>query len=483
MVSPELAPIAKVGGLADVVIGLSKDLVKKGHNVEIMLPMYQGMRYDMIRDMEEAYAELWVPRYAEWVPEKVFTGIVEGVRCYFFTCGNKFNRDEIYGYDDDMYRFVHFNRSVLEFMKKTDKSPDIIHCHDWQTGLVPVIMYDHYADTGMNKTRAVFTIHNIEHQGQCWFGEDLLASIGMDCGQYYRFDRLQDNIKHNMINLLKAGIIYSNFVTTVSPTYCKEIKESDGKGLEPTLNANSDKLGGILNGLDYEYWNPATDPYLELNYDIESFDKKFTNKGSLRYRLGLADEYRPIVACIARLVPQKGLHLIKHAIYQTLEKGGQFVLLGSSPDEAINEDFRRIANELSDNPNVYIEIGYNEELAHIIYAGSDMLLVPSIFEPCGLTQLIALRYGSVPVVRSTGGLADTVFDVDHSGKGFASSNGFSFCDVNEDGINSALNRAIECWFYHGENFMKLARNGMRCDYSWNNSGNDYVNIYNYIKAH
>jgi starch synthase len=482
MITPELAPVAKVGGLADVVTGLSKDLVKKGHQVEIMIPMFHSMRYDLIEHLEEAYEELWAPNYAEWLPEKVFAGTVEGIRCYFFTCGDRFNRDSIYGYDDDLYRFVHFNRSVMEFMLKSEKFPDIIHCHDWQTGMIPVMMYDLYNESGFDKTRVLFTIHNIEHQGHCWYGDDLLASVDMDCSSYFNFDRLQDNLKHEMINLLKAGIVYSNFVTTVSPTYCREIKFEEGKGLEATLNHHSGKLGGILNGLDFNYWNPATDPCLELNYDADSFEKKFASKKDLREKLGLADEYRPLVCCISRLVPQKGLDLIKHAIFYTLEMGGQFILLGSSPDEGINNSFREIAWHLSDNPNLYIEIGYNEDLAHKIYAGSDMLLVPSLFEPCGLTQLIALRYGTVPIVRNTGGLADTVQDVDYSGQGFASSNGYTFNDANCEGVESAMRRAFECWFYHGENFMKLARNGMRCDFSWDRSGNDYINIYNYIKV-
>lgn len=482
MVTSELAPVAKVGGLADVVIGLSKDLVKKGHTVEVMLPMYHSMRYDLIENLEVAYEELWVPDFDQWRPEKVFTGTVEGVRCYFFTCGDRFHRDAIYGYDDDMFRFVHFNRSVLEFMLKAEKFPDIIHCHDWQTGLVPVIMYDLYAQQGFGNTRAVFTIHNIEHQGQCWYGDKLLGSVGLNCGDYFNFDRLKDNVKHNMINLLKAGIVYSNFVTTVSPTYCNEIKSSGGKGLDATLNHHAEKLGGVLNGLDYEAWNPETDPHIELNYSADDFEKKFANKDSLRYRLGMPDEYRPIVACISRLVPQKGLHLIRHAIFSTIEKGGQFILLGSSPDDSINSEFWHIHNHFANNPNVYIELGYNEELAHLIYAGADIFLVPSLFEPCGLTQLISLRYGTVPVVRNTGGLADTVFDVDNSGKGFASSNGYVFNDPNEPGLDSALGRALECWFYHGEQFINLAKNGMRCDFSWNRSGNDYINIYNYIKV-
>jgi starch synthase len=482
MVSPELAPVAKVGGLADVVTGLARDLAAKGHTVEAMLPLYDCMRHDLVEDMEQIYDELWVPHFGEWHPEPVFRGTVQGLTCFFFPCGNRFHRERIYGYDDDLFRFAHFNRSVMEFMKQTERFPDILHLHDWQTGLVPVLLWEAYAGEGFAETRTVFTIHNIEHQGHCWYGEDLLASIGLDCGALFTFDRLRDNHKHNMINLMKGGIVYSSFVTTVSPTYCREVRAPEGgKGLDATLNAHGGKLGGVLNGLDYDFWNPETDPLLPHHYSADTFEPKYGCKDALRAQLGIPDEYRPLVSCISRLVPQKGVGLIQHAIRRTLERGGQFALLGESPDPAINSSFWNLREELGDNPNACIYIGHSEELAHFIYAGSDLIVVPSLFEPCGLTQLIGLRYGAVPVVRHTGGLADTVFDVDYSGLGFASANGFTFEDPNPDGLNSALDRALHCWFAKGNDFRKLAQNGMRCDYSWTRSGKDYENIYNHIR--
>jgi starch synthase len=482
MITPEYAPVAKVGGLADMVSGLSRDLVAKGHDVRVMLPMYHSMRYDLIEGLERVWDELWVPHYEERHAEEVYRGTVGGVHCTFFPCGDRFHRDAIYGYDDDTYRFVHFNRAVMEFLAQADEQPDILHAHDWQTGLVPVLLYEVFRE-GFEETRAVFTLHNLNHQGQCWYGDDLLASVELDCGALFTFDRLRDNLQHDSINLLKGGIIFSNFVTTVSPTYCKEIQgPAGGKGLEATLAAHHHKLGGVLNGIDYDYWNPATDEQIALTYDVEHFERKFANKDALRKRLGLPDEYRPVLACISRLVPQKGLDLIKHGLHCALARGGQFILLGSSPDPAINDDFWALHNQFLDNPNVYIEIGHNEELAHLIYAGADAFLVPSLFEPCGLTQLIALRYGTVPLVRRTGGLADTVFDVDESGRGFAAANGFVFNDPDPPGVESAVQRAFECWFYEGSDFLNLARNGMRCDYSWRRSGEDYLNIYQYVHA-
>ncbi|MHC4885472.1 MAG: glycogen synthase, partial [Planctomycetota bacterium] len=297
MITPEIAPVAKVGGLADVITGLSKDLISKGHSVEVMLPMYHCMRYDRIDDLQEVYEELWVPHFDNWGAERVYAGTVDGIPCKFFPCGDRFHRDAIYGFDDDMMRFAHFNRSVMEYMLKTETFPDIIHCHDWQTGLVPVLLYEMYQQYGFARSRALYTIHNIEHQGQCWFGGDLLGSIGLDEGKLATPDRLLDNEKPGQINMMKGGIVYSNFITTVSPNYCNEIRSHEGgKGLAPTLNAHNGKLGGVLNGLDCQFWNPETDPHLTMNYNAQEFERKFANKHALREAMGLADEYRPIVA-------------------------------------------------------------------------------------------------------------------------------------------------------------------------------------------
>lgn len=483
MVTPELAPCAKVGGLGDMVLGLGKELVKLGHAVDVFLPMYSCMRYDTIQDLHEVYSELWVPHFNQWRPEKVFEGKVEGLKCYFITGGSYTQRKSIYGFDDDLFRFVYFNRAVLEFMQKTEKRPDIIHCHDWATAMVPVMYYDLYSQVGWNNSRVVFTIHNTECQGLCWYGDKLLGMVQMDNRRYHQADKLQDDGNRNCINLMRGGVVFSNFVTTVSPTFAGEIKNSaSGKGLQGVLNAYSAKLGGVINGIDYESWDPDADPKLCHKYTAETFVDKYKNKYGLREWLRLADSWKPIVSVVTRLVAQKGLDLIKHAIYSTLRMQGQFILLGESPDPKVNGDFWRIKRELEGCPDVHLWIGYHEDLAHLIYAGSDIFLVPSLYEPCGLTQLIALRYGTVPVVRQTGGLADTVFDVDHSGRGLAGANGYVFRDANPQGLDSALGRAVGCWYQYPETFGKLALNGMKCDYSWKHPAKDYENIYSYIKA-
>jgi starch synthase len=483
MITPEIAPAAKVGGLADVVVGLSRQLIEMGHAVDVIVPMYKGMRYDQIEDLHEVYGELWVPHFNEWRAEKVFEGKVAGVKTYFVTGGNYTERDNIYGYDDDLFRFVYFSRAALEFMFKTEKRPEIIHCHDWGTALVPAMYYDLYGGLGWNDARAVFTIHNTESQGLCWYADKLLGMVGMNAKNYHQADKMRDDAKHNCINLMRGGIVYSNFVTTVSPTFASEIRGPEsGRGLHNCLNVYSAKVGGVINGIDYEVWNPATDKKIAHNYSAETFVEKYKNKYGLREWLHLADAWKPIVSVVTRLTHQKGLDMIKHAIYSTLEKGGQFVLLGESPDPKVNADFWRIKNELENCPDAHLWLGYHEDLAHLIYAGSDIFLIPSLYEPCGLTQMIALRYGTVPVVRETGGLADTIFDVDHSGRGLANGNGYTFKDANAAGLDSALGRAIGCWYDYPDTFNKIAENGMRFDYSWKNPAHDYQNIYNFIKA-
>ncbi len=483
MTTPEIAPAAKVGGLADVVVGLSRELMNRGHDVEVILPMYSCMRYETIDDLHEVYSELWVPHFDEWRPEKVFEGRVNNIKTFFITGGQYTDRQSVYGFDDDLFRFVYFSRSALEFMYKTGKCPEIIHCHDWQTAMVPVMYYDLYQELGWNNSRVVFTIHNTECQGLCWYGDRLLGMVQMQSARYCQADKLQDDQNPSCINLMRGGVVYSNFITTVSPTFASEIKGPEGgRGMHHALSAYAGKLGGVINGIDYDIWNPETDRAIAHNYSADSFVDKYRNKYALRERLQMADAWKPIVSVVSRLTHQKGLDLIKHAIYSTLERGGQFVLLGESPDPAVNDDFWRIKNELAENPDVHLWLGYEEDLAHLIYAGSDIFLVPSLFEPCGLTQMIALRYGTVPVVRSTGGLADTVFDVDHSGKGLANANGYVFRDANPQGLDSALHRAMDAWLRQPDTFNKIARNGMRLDYSWKGPGRDYENIYNFIRV-
>ncbi len=483
-ITPELASVAKVGGLADVVFGLSRELAIRGNHVEIILPMYATLRHDQIFEMHEVYKDLWVPWYDGAIHCTVFFGFVHGRKCFFIephSADHFFNRGSIYGFKDDVLRYAFFSRAAMEFLWKAGKHPDVIHVHDWQTSLVPVFLYEFYQPLGMTHPRVCLTIHNFAHQGVT--GVEILHATGLHRPErFFNRDRMADNTYPKALNLLKAGIVYSNFITTVSPRYAFETKDQgQGFGLEPTLHTHQMKYGGVVNGIDYDIWNPEVDRQIPVRYSVESIDGKYDNKRALRHRLMLADNDKPIVAFIGRLDPQKGLDLVRHAIFYTLERGAQFVLLGSSPDERINGDFWGLKRMLNDSPDCHLEIGFDEDLSHLIYAGADMMLVPSRFEPCGLTQLIALRYGTVPVVREVGGLADTVFDKDYSHRPLHERNGYVFRDFDNPGLESALGRAIACYRNHPEHFRELMKNGMHSDYSWNTPGQDYLNIYDYIR--
>ena len=483
-ITPELAPVAKVGGLADVVFGLSRELEIRGNHVEVVLPKYDCLRYDQVWDLTEVFNDLWVPWFGGAVHCTVYFGFVHGRKCFFIephSSDNFFNRGCIYGFNDDVLRFAFFSRAALEFLWKSGKHPEIIHCHDWQTALVPVFLWEVYQHLGMTHPRVCFTIHNFKHQGVT--GAHLLHATGLNRPEYYfHYDRMRDNHNLHALNLMKGGVVYANFVTTVSPRHAAEAKDQgEGFGLEPTLHIHHQKYGGVVNGIDYDVWNPEIDRYIPVHYGLDGLDDKYKNKRALRDRLMLADNEKPIVAFIGRLDPQKGLELIRHAIFYTLHRQGQFVLLGSSPDAQINNYFWGLKHQLNDNPDCHLEIGFNEELSHLIYAGADMVIVPSRFEPCGLTQMIALRYGTIPIVREVGGLADTVFDKDYSHRPLHERNGYVFRDYDFSGLESALGRAISCYYEYPEHFRELMKNAMRYDYSWKNPGQDYLNIYDYIR--
>lgn len=482
-ITPELAPVAKVGGLADVVYGLSREMEIRGNNVEIILPKYDCMRYDHIWGLCETFNDLWVPWYGGAIHCTVYFGFVHGRKCYFIephSSDNFFNRGCFYGDDDDIFRFAFFSRAAMEFLWKAGKHPDIIHCHDWQTGLVPVLLYEIYQHMGMWHPRVCYTIHNFRHQGV--HGEPLLHATGLGRPEYYfHQDRLMDNHNPQGINCMKGGIVYSNFVTTVSPRHAYEAQNGQGFGLDQTLHVHGYKYGGVVNGVDYDVWNPEIDPHIPHNYGGGNIEVKYANKKALRDRLWLADNQKPIVAFVGRLDPQKGLDLVRHAIFHTLYLGGQFVLLGSSPEGGINNYFWELKHHLNDSEDCHLEIGYDEELAHLIYAGADMMIVPSRYEPCGLTQLISMRYGTLPIVRACGGLADTVFDKDYSHHALEHRNGFVFHNDDNPGLESALSRAIACYYQFPEDFRAVMLNAMGFDYSWNHPGQNYLNIYDYIR--
>jgi starch synthase len=492
-IASELAPLAKVGGLADVLLGLSRELSWKGHDVDIIIPKYDCMNSSMVRDLTIDYQDLMSFYDNQWHHNTVWSGWVENLKVYFIEPRiprHFFDRGCFYGCDDDIERFLYFSRAALEFMYKKQLAPDIIHIHDWQTAAIAVLYKDMYFPLGFNRSKIISTIHNIEYQGKC--GEHDLNKIGLKGSTYLNPDKLQDTTYPSSINLLKGAIVYSDFVTTVSPSYAKEVQTPEGgRGLEKVLIKFKDKFAGILNGVDYSYWNPEIDTYLPANYssrempinkkDHNTLDKKAFVKNIMRERLLLEKDYSPLIGCVARLVPQKGIELIKHTLNYCKKNKGQFVLLGSSPIASINAEFHELKHQYTEDPNIHLALHHQEELAHMVYAASDMFIVPSLFEPCGLTQMIALKYGTIPIVRKTGGLLDTIVDVDAPGKKIEETNGYTFDLPTSIDLESALDRAFNCWFHNKEKWRSLMINGMNMDFSWNKPSNEYLKIYQKLK--
>lgn len=485
-VASEMTPVAKVGGLADVVYGLTRQLERQGHAVEVILPKYDCMRYDQIHGLTPVYNDLWVPWFGTYIHCTVLSGMVHGVQCLFIDPHSTdlfFNRGAYYGQDDEYMRWAFFSKAALEFMLKTNRRPDIIHCHDWQTGLLPVMLFEIYKHHGMWNQRVCYTVHNFKHQGQG--PEAVLHATGLGRPwYYYSKDRLQDDFNPSVINFMKGGITFANYANTVSPHHAWEARHTDfGFGLGDTLCRHQSKFGGILNGLDYDQWNPSNDHAIPTKYDADSFENKAANKKALRERFLLEDDpTKPIFAFVGRLDSQKGIHLVRHAMFWALENHAQFVLLGSAPEAHTNEHFWHLKDHLNDNPNCHIEVGFNDGLARMIYAGADLMVVPSLFEPCGLTQLISLRYGTVPIVRYTGGLADTVFDWDHDAEHPQEQrNGFVFQNDDYSALESAMRRAHGLFSDNPKAFKQLATQGMRQDYSWSEPGQHYQAAYELIR--
>lgn len=488
-VAAELAPIAKVGGLGDVILGLCRELSLKGHDVDLILPFYDCLDSSAIRDLTLFKSSLPSNYNGEEIFSNIWTGWVENLKVYFIDPRHPryfFNRGCFYGCDDDIERYLCFSRIAMDFIDQGELNPDVLHLHDWQSAVIAPLYFNLFKRFNEKSPKIVFTIHNIEYQGKC--SPKDLDAIGLDGTAELTEEKLQDNADKNLINLLKGAIVYADAVTTVSPSYAKEILTPEGgRNLESTLKEYSEKLHGILNGIDYYFWNPEIDRYLPFHYssrempisrkDHNTLNTKAYLKRLLREKLSLDEAHKPIIGCIARLIPQKGVDLIQHALKYALKNQGQFILLGSSPIPAIQEHFQKIQQNYADHPNVNLTLHHQEELAHWIYAASDMFIVPSLFEPCGLTQMIALKYGSIPIVRKTGGLGDTIFDVDDPTIPASEKNGYVFEEPTAQALQEALDRAFNLWFHHPDHWRQLIIHGMNIDFSWNLPSNRYLEIY------
>ncbi|KAM6570566.1 hypothetical protein CsatB_018551 [Cannabis sativa] len=498
-VTAEMAPIAKVGGLGDVVTGLARASLSCGHTVDIMLPFYECIPRHQITDLAlittfNSYHD------GVWIPTEAYRGLVSSIPVIFIQPSNHFFKGKhVYGGSyNELDAYVFFSRACLEWMQVTGTQPDIIHVHEWQTSVLPLLYWDMYHNLSLKKPRIVLSIHNMEHFGEC--SEQQLSKSGLNGSLYATIDKAVDErtIGHNpeRLSLLKGGIVYSNAVVTVSPTYLKETMCSGW--LSSTLVSNRHKYVGILNGIDTAIWNPALDIFLPAKFHAENLEGKKLCKYFVQRGLGLASSDSaldmqtkvPLVVCITRLVAQKGLHLIIHAMKRVEQLGGQMIILGKAPDGNIQREFEGLANLVTDfiftlshnqGPSIRILLMYSEELSHMLYAAADMVFVPSMYEPCGLAQMIGMRYGAVPVVRKTGGLADTVFDMDDP-QNQEKANGFVFEGIDETSLDGALYRAFSYFKDNPNKWNNIVKKIMEIDNSWNNTAGKYIELYSSIKA-
>lgn len=460
----EALPFIASGGLADVAGSLPQALRKRLIGCRVVMPLYDGIK-DELKNNMKFITSISVP--VAW--RRQYCGIFEaragGVIYYLLDNQYYFKRDRLYGFYDDAERFAFFSRAILEIIPHIDFKPDIIHCNDWQTALTPVYYSTMYAQRpGYENIKTVFTIHNIQYQGV--YGEELLDNVvGID-------NRYKNLLEYDGdVNLMKGGIETANAVSTVSPSYAKEILDPwYSHGLDSILKQRSYKLRGILNGIDVESYNPDTDKDIFKNYSVDNMAGKAVNKRELQKLLGLPEKkHTPLIGMVSRLVSHKGLDLCKAVFDELLAtEDVQLVILGSG-DYQYEEFFRGLADRYPDK--VGLCIGFIPDLARKIYAGSDMFLMPSKSEPCGLSQMVALRYGSVPIVRETGGLRDSVQD---SGDNLG--NGFVFSSYNAHDMLNAIRRSIK-GYADRDGWAILVQRAMESDNSWGKSANEYIRMY------
>jgi starch synthase len=468
-------PFSKTGGLADVIGALPRALAQLGHNVTVYLPRYKQTRLESAATVLRSVTIPFDDQYR-------FCSVLDGgkhagVQFYFIEYPPFFDREALYGlptgdYPDNAERFALFSRAVLEAAKILGV-PDVFHCHDWQTALIPVLLRSNYVgDPAFHRVPTVFTIHNIGYQGH--FDSDVLPLLGLPW-ELFTVNRMEF---YGRVNFLKGGIVFADYVTTVSRRYAQEIQTSEyGFGLEGVLRARAATVAGILNGVDYEEWNPAKDVYLPSKYSPQDLAGKALCKIELLRGFGLeqqADRNSPVIGIVSRFASQKGFDLIAQVADRLMLEPLIMVVLGTGEKE-YEYLFRRLAQQY---PSKFgLKVAYDNALAHLVEAGSDMFLMPSRYEPCGLNQIYSLRYGTVPIVRATGGLDDTVEAYDpKTGDG----TGFKFTEYHGTALLETVKDAIEV-FQNRSAWEKLMRNGMAKDYSWTASARDYVKVFEKAK--
>ncbi len=466
IVSAEVSPYAKTGGLGDVAGSLPKALKKIGVDVRVVMPKYKSIKEQYMRDTvfvgEYAVPLAWrtqsasIYRYQKEVPT------------YFIQNEYYFGRDQLYGYEDDNERFAFFCKAVLEMLPRIGYQPDIIHCNDWQTGPVCLLLKEAYHQEGFySKMKSLYTIHNLQYQGV--FPKESLYLMNLS-DLYYESEKVE---YYGSISYMKAGILYADAISTVSDTYAKEIQTPQyGYGMEGVLQKKKHVLHGIVNGIDYDVYDPSTDNKIFMQYSSVDIDNKYMNKTMLQQELGLPEKDVPIIGLISRLADQKGFDIISEVIDRLMEEDIQFVVLGTG-EPRYEAMFKKLKVRFPDKMSA--NISFDETLAQRIYAGSDLFLMPSLFEPCGLGQIFSLRYGTIPIVRKTGGLADTIISYDEiTGKG----NGFVFEEYTGAAMLLEIKRSLNLYAQERDTWQKLVKNAMECIYSWDRSAQKYMDLYN-----
>ena len=480
-VASEAVPFAKTGGLGDVVGALPRAIEREGHSASVFLPGYRRALASGI-SMTPTGITLRIPIGSQTVEGNVIGAALpgSGVKVYLIDQPRYFDRDGIYGsdgidYEDNCERFVFFNRAVLEALGPLGLKPDILHCNDWQTGLIPVYMKTLYQrHDALAGCGSLLTIHNLAYLGLFWQRD--MAFTGLD----WRLFNWRQLEFHGRICFMKAGLVFSDMITAVSPSYAREIQTARfGSGLDGLLSDRQGDLRGIVNGIDPEIWNPSCAPYIARNFDAATvIAGKAVCKAWLQRRAGLAERAEiPLLAQIGRLEPQKGWDLLALVAENLLERDVQLVVLGEG-ERKYHALLENLARRFPDKCWAYL--GFSDDLAHQIEAGADLFLMPSLFEPCGLNQLYSLAHGTVPIVRATGGLIDTVVDTNPESLAAGTANGFVFAEASPPALLHTIDRALSYWSDRAT-WRKLIATGMSADWSWRRSAREYVAVYEAIK--
>jgi starch synthase len=473
MITPEASPYAQTGGLGEVLSALPAALVELGISVDVFMPKYKKITSEKY-DLEKTDVKIEVDLNARKVPAGLWTLRHErGARYLFIECDEYFDRDYLYGtpeadYPDNAERFVFLSRAAIEIALATGTRYDVYHPHDWQASLTPVYLRTLYAgEQSLENSASVMTIHNLGYQGIFWHLDMPLVGVG------WEFFTPKHMEFHGKLNFLKSGIVFADEVNTVSPGYRNEILTAEfGFGLEGILQEKRDHLTGIINGVDYQVWDPESDTSIAAKYGSQDVSGKAICKAELQRIAGLPGRADvPLLAMVSRLSNQKGIDIVGQAFQSLIKRDVQFFLLGTG-ERRYEMIFREFAAKYPDK--ISVAFAYDDRLAHKTFSAADMLLVPSRYEPCGLTQLYALKYGTVPIVRMTGGLTDTVeeFDLENN-----SGTGFRFPEAEASALEGAILKALIVYSEHRDAWRKLMLRGMRRDFSWQRSAKEYVLLY------